>query len=370
MAQEKQWAVSTKARPRYVRPDKVRTLRCDAAVVQDAYVVATLCALAHFGTLRAQTVGKALFSGRSPVAAHSAAKRALKACVARKFVEARRRPGTQHVYYALTRAGAVVANERGALFTAAVSGLALLKGGMIKANHREWVANITVAASKRIGLESFGELAIQREPGAVSMTLVDERFKGQHVPDALTFDSHQKVVVWHEVELSRRNAWSNLTQARIDSGERKRAKSAGVNPRIKRSGRDQFVHLMRTLREAYVLHRADGEYRLVFVAHCATKLIRAELSRLVEQSFAPSLRDGMFRPELEVLEAEVHYRVNYDNGTHYRLDIHLQMLPCEDAAEAPVFAQEMLWPDAPHHVRDDPLSDKFIAQPKRKKSKR
>lgn len=370
MTQKQKQTAGATVRPRYVAPDKVRTLRCDAAVAQDTYILETLRLLSHFGTLRAHSVGKALFSGRSAVAAHAAAKRALKACVARNFVQARRRPGTQHVYYALTRTGAIYVNERGALFTAAASGLPLLRGDMLKANHREWVANITIAASKRIGLESFGELAIQREPGAVSMTLVDERFKGQHVPDALTFDRDQKVVVWHEVELSRRNAWSNLTQGRRDSEERKRAKKIGVSPRIMRSGRAQFVHLMRTLREAYILRRADGEYRLVFVAHCACKLIRTELSRLVEEAFVPSTRDGMFRPQLEVLESEVQYRVNYDNGKPHRFDIYLQMLPCADAADAPVFSQDMLWPDAPHHVREDPLSDKYIALPKRKKSKR
>jgi hypothetical protein len=370
MTQKQQQTAAAKARPRYVTPDKVRTLKCDATVAQDAYILATLELLADFGTLRAQTIGKALFSGRSEVAAHAAAKRTLKACVERKLIESRRKPGTQHVYYALTRAGAMHINERGALFSAATSGRALLTGDMLKANHREWVANIVIAARKRDGVDSFGELAIQREPSAVSTTLVDERFKGQHAPDALTFNQHQMVVVWHEVELSRRNAWSDMTQHRKESKERDRAKKAGVHPRVMRSGRDQFVHLMRTLREAYVLCRADGEYRLVFVAHCATKLICQELSRLVEQAFTLSHRDGMFRPELEVLDPGMHYRVNYNNGKEHRFDVYLQMLPCADVAEAPVFSQEMLWPDAPHHLREDPLSDKFIARPKRKKSKR
>jgi len=363
MTQKLQQIAAAKARPRYVSPDKVRTLKCDATVAQDAYILATLELLADFGTLRAQTIGKALFSGRSEVAAHAAAKRTLKVCVERKLIESRRKPGTQHVYYALTRAGAVHINERSALFSAATSGCVLLTGNMLKSNHREWVANIVIAARKRADLKSFGELAIQRELGAVSPTLVDERFKGQHVPDALTFDCYNKVVVWHEVELSRRNHWSDMTQHRNDAAERKRAGKAGVNPRVMRSGREQFVHLMRALRQAFVLRCTDGEYRLMFVAHCANELIRTELARLVERAFAPSFHDGMFRPELDIVDPGVHYRVNYDNGTQNRFDVHLQMLPCEDPANAPVFSQELLWPDAPHGVIEDPLSDEFIAEP-------
>lgn len=370
MTQKQQRTAGEKVRPRYVTPDKVRTLKCDATVAQEAYILETLRLLAHFGTLRAQTVGRAVFSGRSEIAAHAAAKRTLKACVERNLVEAQRKPGTQHFYYALTRAGAVHVNERGTVNFAATSGRALLTGDMLKAVHREWTSTIAITAAQRESLISIGELEIQRDPGAVSSTLVDERFKGQHVPDVLTFYRENMIVVWHEVELSRRNHWGEMTQRRKDAAERVRAKKAGVNPRVMRSGRDQFVHLMRTLRQAYVLRRVDGEYRLLFVAHCASELIRSELSRLVEHAFSPSQRDGYFRPELEVLTAGLHYRVNYDNGTQHHFDVYLQMLPCEDPANAPVHCQELLWMDAPHDPRDGPLSDRFIAKPKRQKSRR
>ena len=349
------------ARKRYVAPDKVRTLVVDGHTAREAYVMATLKALARHGTLRMQGVARAVFATRDAVAGHAAAKRTLKACVEQRLVEARRKPGTQQVYYALTRQGAQSLDASGMQLLPASSTVKLLSGSMLKAEHREWAAAIVEAAEAREGLKSYGELEIQRMPGTVSRTLVDERFKGQHMPDALTFHAEERLVVWHEVELSRRNHWTEAIRAREQRRENTRAKARRTEPRTMRSGRSQFVHLLQTLRAARVLEHRGVMHQVVLVAHCGTDLIRSELARLVEGAFVRDTFDA-FPAALDVMDPGRHYRVNWNASDRFGFfEIWLQALPASDSAEMSVYSADLLWPDAPHAVREHPISERFIA---------
>lgn len=352
-------------RVRAVADDRVRTLAVDATRAQEAYLSAALRALSRHGTLRAQTLGKALFSTRTDTAAHGAAKRTLAAAVKRGLVDGRRRIGSQQVFYALTKRGADYLNATAPLPYAAVSGLSLLSGDMRKANHREWASTIATAADKREGLVSFGELEVQREPAAVSKTLLGERFQGQHLPDALTFDTDTDKAVWHEVELSRRTHWSNLTQARKQAAENAKVKR-GETARRARSGRDQFVHLLQQLRAARFLTRAGKDFEVVLVAHCASELIRVELGRLVVAAFGTPDTFSAYPAKLETHEEGRHYSVNFLSNRSGSFDIWLQDLPADDPAKASVFDTELLWPDAPQHLREDSLSEAFIAEKKQR----
>lgn len=342
-----------------IEAERVRTLAVDATRAQDAYILAALKLLARHGTLRAHTLGKAMFSSRSDVAAHAAAKRTLAAAMKQGLVDAKRRTGTQHVFYALTKRGADTLNARDPSPALAVSGVSLLAGDMTKANHREWCAVIAEAAAKREGLESYGELEIHREPASVSKSLVNEFFAGQHVPDVLTFHEDEHLVVWHEVELSRRNSLSPTSRKRLEVAEKKK-----VSPTKVRDGREQFAHLLQTLRKARTLSHDWTLFEVMLVCHCATELIRSELSRLIVATFGKPDQFSAFPAKLETLEPGRHYRVNFEVGpraTERSFEMLLNLLPTDDPAKASVFDAELLWPDAPHGLREDPLSEKFIA---------
>lgn len=349
-------------RRRYVEPNNVRTLSVSGHEARETYILETLKALARHGTLRAQGVAKAVFPTREGVAGVSAAQRVLRACLQRKLVEGKRNPGTQHVYYALTVRGAELLNERDPMQVPAQSTAHLLKGEMLKAEHREWTAAIVTAASCRAALTSYGELEIQRNPQLVSKTLLDERFRGQHVPDALTFYADDRKVVWHEVELSRRNHWSASVIERKQREENARAKQRGSVPRKVRSGRQNFVHLLRTIRTARVLVHKGKEHDIVLVVHCATPLIRQELSRLVEEAYMADALET-FPARLAVLEEGRHYRVNWNaSGLQTFLEVWLQDLPAKEPSAVSVYDNELLWPDAPHEVREPEVSERFIAR--------
>lgn len=351
----------TEHRPRYVAPERVRTLVVDGHTARDAYVRATLRALARHGTLRMQGVARAVFGTRDAVAGHAAAKRTLKGCVEQGLVEARRKPGTQNVYYALTRRGAEWLNATDPQPTPASPTVKLLAGAMLKAEHREWTAAIVEAAQAREGLESFGELEIQRMPSAVSPTLVDERFGGQHMPDALTFYREGRTVVWHEVELSRRNHWTDEVRAREQRRENARAKAKNTEPRQMRSGRSQFIRLLQTLRAGRILVRNKTEYQFILVLHCGSDLIRSELSRLIEGAF-PYDPSRKFPARLEAVDPGRQYRVNWNAGDNLGFfQILLQDLPASDSADVSVYSADLLWPDAPQDLREHPVSERFIA---------
>lgn len=348
-------------RPRYVAASNVRTLAVDANIAREAYTLATLQALARHGTLRAQGVARSVFPTRSAVAGHSAAKRVLKGCVEQKLAKAQRKPGAQHIYYALTRTGAALVNEQAPARVPAQDTTKLLRGDMSKAVHREWTAAIVEAAGNREGLESFGELEIQRLPGAVSSTLIGDRFKGQHMPDALTFHRESRTVVWHEVELSRRSQWAPEFLKREQDKEREKAKSEKRSPREVRSGQMQLEHLLRTLRTARVLARGGIEYQVMLVAHCGNELIRREFSRVVERAF-PRDNFEKFPAKLEVLDPGRHYRVNWNASERFGFfEILLQDLPAEDPGEVSIYSADLLWPDAPQELREKEISEKFLA---------
>lgn len=288
------------------QPD--RHLTKDGVAVRDANHLTLLRLLHRHGVLRCHDVALGLFPARSKAAATAAALRTLGSGVSAGTVAMRRCSKTRYVYYALSEAGARVLRLEDP-DEAWKSGVRLLARAGKPGNqlvHGEWSALLAIAAQAK-GVEALSEYGLYQRYGSRI-----EDWCGR-MPDALSFrqSGSTPLLVWHEVEASRRSTTASKDAQR----------HAAQRGRDALSGREKLRQLLQMLWRLGVCD-LFGERRLMALAlHCASEKIERECIAVLKSVFGENLQSFA-----EEDEGERYYQV--ESGIlHGAVDARFKRLP-------------------------------------------
>lgn len=289
-----------------------RILTKGGVAVQEHYLREALAMLMRYGTLRISGLAFSLFPNRSQKAARAAAHLVASNACKLEFVDFEVEKKSQYRYYALTAKGAAYLRTLG--YESAKPTIALLKGKLIKANHREWTNMCAIAGTRR-GIEAYAENNVWDQP--FSEDLINHF---GHVPDALTFAPdlyNSAAVVWHEFELSRRSSKAPNAPPKLDKDGK---------PKKDKSGVHQFRSLLTTLRTKRVLLNRGEPYTIKLFLHCASAYIQKEMVRHIN---AYTLTHGL------KLSGGVNgiYSIPFDARGAGQMDIVLNVLPKDGQVE-------------------------------------
>lgn len=284
-----------------------RTLVENGVAVQEHYLREGLLMLLRYGTLRVSGLAFALFPNRSQKAARAAAHLVVSNGVKIGFIDFEVEKKSQFRYYCLSLKGAAYLRELG--YGNAKPTTLLLKGKLIKANHREWTNMCAIAGVSR-GIEAYAENNVWQQSFSVDLI---QNFS--HVPDALTFApdlQNSAVVVWHEFELSRRSWKKPNTPPKLDKKG---------NPKADKTGVKQFRDLLHVLRSKRVLIHGDQEFTIKLFIHCASAALMAEMVRHM-QAYCAGYDDVKLRGGTNGM-----YSMPFMSKGKGNLDIILNVLP-------------------------------------------
>lgn len=358
---------------RKVDPERMRALKVDGNVARHHYLVRALRHIAEVKTARAHSLAFKLFPARQRTAAFAAAERVLRYGLERGFLDFQEHPTTQYRYYALTRAGADWLHEQEPELGPVEKTTSHLTPTMSKAEHREWTSMLAISSNLRVGLVGMDEFHLHGPAGE------ELRKRFSHIPDALTLWKEAKVVLWHEVETSRRSMWTAEQQKKENASAwnvaNRRARELNSKGRRKANGdaykpedlynrptsdSERFEHLVKQVRQLrWLPWKFEGEPReseldIALMLHCKTGVIQRALARQVRT---------MFDDKLYVQEKskDEHFVLSYEhkspNGT--KLNIYLLRIP-ENTDKVWHDTGHLPFPGATQQIRQEPLAESEV----------
>lgn len=292
--------------------------------VREFYLNEALKLVQRYGVVRAHTLAFGLFPNRAQKAATAAAQRVLANATKAGYLRSKEDVKTRRRYYALTISGARYLNDVAPEYPAHAT-QALLKH-MSRANHRDWGILIAMASNMREHMYGVTEDLLWTKLRNETLDYFG------HVPDTLTFyknGSGKRIVVWHEVEASRRSRTASYN-------ERAKAKAIG---KTARSGMDQLRDLLTKLRVKRFLTFENQEYTVALTLHCATSKIEREIRNVIEDVFS----------KIGVVESNGVYSVAFNSAAYGDLVILINRLP-EKVERTWIDTLGMPWPNAPKQI--------------------